>query len=145
MKNQMFKLVLAGVPLAFVMSACATASSTRPLNWIGVADVLSKPADFNGKVVTIKGWASLGNENHQLWATQGDYEKLNRKQCISLLNSYNDDARNESLDQTTVLITGTVCQDIFHDKEGGGVIRLGTCNEVGIRFIDPDGLRPFDQ
>ena len=38
-----------------------------------------------------------------------------------------------------------VDQDIFHNKEGKDVIRLGTCNKVGIRFIDPDGRRPFDK
>lgn len=137
--------LIALVPLAIAVSACATVSSTRPVNWIGVADVLANPAGFDGKVVTIKGWALIKNENYRIWATQSDYEKLNRKQCISLLNSYNDDARNESLDQTTVLITGTVYQDIFHNEEGKDVIRLGTCNKVGIRFIDPDGLRPFDK
>lgn len=129
--------------LASLASACGTASGTVPSTWTSVANVTSEPAGFDKKVVTIKGWASIRGEDYGIWATQDDYEKRNWKRCISLLNIYNDQALNESLDRKPVLITGTVFQDIFLDKDGRQVVRLGTCNKVGIRFIEPGGLRSF--
>jgi hypothetical protein len=95
---------------------------------VSVSDVVSKPDDFNGKVI---------------WASQADYEQRNWKQCISLLDFFADESRNKALDRTTVLITGKFSRDIFHDEKGQEVVRLGTCNQFGIRFTEPDALRKF--
>lgn len=126
-----------------LLAACATPPGRDSPTWVSVNDVLAKPSEVDGKVVTIKGWASIRHEDYGIWATQADYESRNWKQCISLLNFYSDDALNKSLDRTTVLITGIIQRDVFHDKDGGAVVRLGTCNQMGIRFVEPTGLSAF--
>lgn len=129
--------------LALLTSACGAPSSALSPTWIGVSDVISDPLRYNGKEVTIKGWATVRSGSYRIWASRGDYEKHNVAQCITLLNSYTDDTLNKSVDGKTVLITGTVDKDIKRDKDGNPVIVLHACNDIGIRFTPPRGLRAF--
>lgn len=127
--------------LALHMSA---AQATAPeVAWVGVMDVLINPGAYAGNVVTIKGWVSLRHEDYGIWATEADYEKRDWKKCISLLNRYSDEAANGAIDRTEILVTGIFDDDIYHDKAGQNVIRLGTCSPAGIRFNEPRGLRSF--
>ena len=105
--------------------------------------IIANPAEYDGKLVTIKGWASVWHEDYGIWATQDDYRKRNRKNCISLLNSYNDDALNEPVDRKEVLVTGIFYRDAYRDKDGRPVVLLGSCSRLGIQFSEPEGLRRF--
>ena len=125
------------------MQICTAHASMAEATWVSVIDVLANPSAYSGKEVTIKGWVSLRHEDHGIWATEADYEKRDWKKCISLLNWYSDEAANRAIDRTEILATGIFDQDIFHDKEGRNLIRLGTCNPAGIRFNEPRGLRKF--
>jgi hypothetical protein len=127
--------------VVMALSACAGLSQSEQATSISVADVISRPLDFDGRIVTIKGWASLRHEDYGIWATEDDYKKRNWKRCISLLNHYPDEAKNKELDRRSVLITGVFNNDILHNESGVDIVRLGTCSKFGIRFVEPDGLR----
>jgi len=129
---------------AALLPACATPAvpPAPPVDaLVDMQDILASPFDYDGKTVTIKGWASLLNEDYGIWASQADYKERNWRNCISLLNTYADAWKNEALDLSNVLVTGVFSRDIFHNKDGQVVVRLGACNEAGIRFHGPDGLR----
>jgi hypothetical protein len=123
------------------LSGCAGLSQSEQTTSISVADVISRPLDFDGRIVTIKGWASLRHEDYGIWASEEDYKKRNWKRCISLLNHYSDEAKNKQLDRRSVLITGVFNNDIFHNESGVDIVRPGSCSRFGIRFVEPDGLR----
>jgi hypothetical protein len=129
--------------VTLMLSSCSTAPKTS--SWVEVDDVLANPSAFAGRKVTIKGWASIRNEDKGIWATPDDYANRNRRRCISLLNTYRDEEINRSLDRKYVLVTGTIDPDSYHDSAGQGIVRLGSCNKVGVFFEDPAGLRIFEK
>jgi hypothetical protein len=126
--------------LATILSSCATPGKVPPA-WVEVDSVLANPAAYAGRTITLKGWASVRTEDKGIWVTPKDYEDRNRRRCISLLNTYKDESVNRSLDRKYVLVTGKIDLDSYHDAEGQGIIRLGSCNKVAIRFEEPNGLR----
>lgn len=129
--------------LAIFLTGCANSMEANNSDSIAVDDVISHASDFDEKIITIKGWASVRPEDYGIWASEDDYKKRNWRRCISLLNFYSDKSINKSLDQKVVLITGKFMKDIFHDKNGQEIVRMGTCSQYGIRFIEPSGLRKF--
>jgi hypothetical protein len=126
--------------LAAILSSCVTAKKIPPA-WIEVDSVLANPSLYVGKTITLKGWASIRTEDKGIWFTPEDYENRNRRHCISLLNTYKDEGINRSLDRKYVLVTGKIDPDSYHNAEGQGIVRLGSCNKVAIRFEEPNGLR----
>ena len=129
------------VTCVMALSGCAAWSPSEQLTSISVVDILSTPLDFDGKIVTIKGWASLRREDYGIWATEDDYKKRNWRRCISLLNHYSDESKNKEFDRSLVLTNGVFSNDIFHNEKGVEIVRLGTCSRFGIRFVEPDGLK----
>jgi hypothetical protein len=125
------------------MVACASPTTSADQGFVRIEDLLANPSNFDGKTITVKGWASIRHEDYGLWASRADYEARNWRRCISLLNTYNDPNKNLQLDRTEVTITGMIYKDVFHTQDGKPVIRLGACNPVGIRFADTDGLRRY--
>jgi len=126
-----------------LVAGCGNLEKVSRSDWLSVEEVISKASSLDEQVITVKGWASIRNEDYGIWENKNDYEKRSSDKCISLLNFYSDRNRNKELDRNFVLITGTFSKDVFHDKNGQDVIRLGACSQFGIRFIEPDGLRKF--
>ncbi|MCC2962523.1 hypothetical protein LK540_19015 [Massilia sp. IC2-278] len=139
------RLTLSSLSLLAAMMVPAAAEPRDPPGdtWVGVKEVLAAPFDYDGKTVTIKGWATIQREFYGIWASQADYENRVWRHCIALLNLYADDGKNKALNQSDVLVTGVFSRDSSRTKHGRPIVRLGACNEAGIHFIGPDGLRKF--
>lgn len=129
--------------LVCALSSCAT-TGTESRAALTVGQVIASAELYDGKVITVQGWASVHYEDYGIWVSRSDYETRNERNCISLLNHYKNADLNQAVDRKAVLVSGIFDKDIFHDKDRHDVIRLGACSKFGIRFLDPAGLQSLE-
>lgn len=114
----------------------AAARGTIPVLTVGEA--LERAAELDGETIMLKGWASVRFEDYGIWASREDHAANNWKRCISLLNRFDDRARNAALDGRGVMLVGVLEADIYRRTDGPLVVYLGPCNRTGIRFLGED-------
>lgn len=119
------------VALAFLASCTwveRPRTDTDPL----LVDVLTRPAAYEGKTITVEAWISLADEDHNLWLDAGDHERWDTRRCISLIR-YDDVPDPSLLNGKRVRATGIVRNDA---SLNGRIVRLGACRNLALDLVE---------
>lgn len=118
------------VALAFLAS-CTWIEKPRAHTYPLLVDVLTRPAAYEGKTITVEGWISLADEDHNLWLGAGDHEQWDTRGCMSLIG-YDHLPDSSSLNGKRVRATGVVRNDA---SLSGRIIRLGAYRNLALELV----------
>ncbi|MGN6091865.1 MAG: hypothetical protein ACTHOL_05900 [Luteibacter jiangsuensis] len=118
------------VALAFLAS-CTWVEKPRADTVPLLVDVLTRPAAYEGKTITVEAWISLADEDHNLWLGPGDHERWDTRRCISLTR-YDQVSDHLSLNGKRVRATGIVRNDASFN---GRIVRLGACRNLALELV----------
>jgi hypothetical protein len=118
-----------------LLASCATPLKDGITNSLRVSDVTSTPNRFDGKLIAVKGWVSMTNEDFNLWETQEDHKNWNVKKCISLKRYFRSEEQRKLVNRKFVVITGKFVMNASYENNQE-IVRLGACNNFAIDFMD---------
>ena len=122
-----------------LLTACAGPRTVAsPLPDFTFLEVARNPVNFDGKVVTVRGWITVRDEDKNLWATWEDHEKWRTPQCISLIHYDLLRGSEKALDGRYVEIRGVLRADA---SKQGNVIRPASCRDPGIEIADRSSIK----
>lgn len=134
---KIFGLTLVSAAVVFC-SACASGKFNDIEPDPEFLKIAISPEDFDGEMVTIRGWMSLRFEDRNLWATRKDHEDWETRRCISLVNYSALKEVQGALDGRYVEVSGILRSDA---TMSGTLIRLASCRKVGIEISGASSVR----
>jgi len=144
MKNRKITFLAIALML-FFLSVNAQDKMVDNPSALNIDDILAAPDKYDEKLIRVKGWATMRPGDFNLWMDHAQPGKRLVRKCISILSAVDGEEFRRSFDDNFVEITGIFHKDIYHDKEGRDLIRLGTCNKFGISFTAQSAIKAITQ